>query len=299
MQVSNPDRVVFPERGFTKGDVVRHYQTVGPRMIDYLAGRPLTLERYPRGLDGQGFMQKNAGAHFPDSIRRYEVPKREGGVTTYPVVDRAEDLAYLANQGTVTFHMWTATMHRPDHPDWLVIDLDPSPGDLDGVRAATHATRNLLAEFGLTGFPLATGSSGFHVWVPVDGRGDATALTLVARSLAGLGAVRHPDLLTTEFLKRNRKNRVFVDWMRNGTGSTVVAPFSLRARPSAPVAVPVRWEEVDRVAPDQWTLGDLGDRLELETEVDRQAVPLDRIEAAAREAGVDLDMPFDRFGRER
>ena len=298
-QVTNPDRVIFTDRGLTKADLVGHYEKVGSRMVGFVGGRPLTLERYPGGLDADGFMQKNAGSHFPDSIRRFEVPKQDGGVTTYAVVDRAEDLAYLANQGTVTFHMWTSTMDRPDRPDWLVIDLDPTPGDLGRVRAATHAVGELLGDFGLTGFPLATGSSGFHVWVGIDGESEAEAVTVAARALGGIAAARHPDLLTTEFLKKNRRGRVFVDWMRNATGSTVVSPFSLRARPRAPVAVPLTWDEVDRVTPDGWTLGGVDERLGLDLDVGPHPLPVDRIVDDARDAGVDLDTPFDRFGRDR
>ena len=114
----------------TKADVVAHYERVAERMLDFCAGRPLTLQRFPRGIDAKGFMQKNAADHFPDSIRRLPVPKRSGGETLYPVVDRPDDLAYLANQNTVTFHMWTSSAARPGRPDWMVIDLDPEAGDL-------------------------------------------------------------------------------------------------------------------------------------------------------------------------
>jgi bifunctional non-homologous end joining protein LigD len=299
LTISNPDKLIFPEAGLTKADVVGHYQRVGPRMVELLAGRPLTLQRFPNGIDRGGFMQKNAAAHFPDSIRRYEVPKRDGGVTNYPVVDHAEDLAYLAGQGTVTFHMWTSTMAAPHHPDWWVIDLDPTKGDIDGVRAATLAIGELLREFGISGSPVATGSAGFHVWVPLDGEADAEVVSQAARALAGLAALRWPDQLTIEFLKKNRRGRVFVDWLRATPGATVAVPFSLRPRPSAPVAVPVIWEEVAEVVPDQWSLTALGDRLEVPLEHVAQTVPFDSILATATDAGVDLESPFDRFGREQ
>ncbi|MFO7547951.1 MAG: non-homologous end-joining DNA ligase [Acidimicrobiia bacterium] len=297
MEVTNPDKPIFEADGHTKADLVGHYRRVGGRMIEFVAGRPLTLQRFPNGIEAGGFMQKNASGHFPDSIRRFEVPKQDGGTTTYPVVDRAEDLGYLANQGTVTFHMWTSTADRPDRPDWLVIDLDPEEGDLDGVRAATLAIGELLDEFGLGGFPLATGSSGFHVWVALDGEAGTEQVSTVARALAGLAAQRHSDLLTVEFLKKQRHGRVFVDWLRNGPTATVVAPFSLRPRAGAPVAVPVRWNEVGEVAPGRWTLDDLGDRLEIEIDRTSQRLPVDRIVKAAADAGIDLESAFDRFGR--
>ena len=299
MEISNSDRIIFPTKQLTKGDVVGHYERVGPRMLDFLAGRPLTLQRFPKGIDAKGFMQKNAGKHFPDSIGRHPVPKRDGDFTDYPVVTDAHDLCYLANQGTLTFHMWTATAAEPDRPDWMILDLDPEADDLDGVRFATFALRDLLAEFGLHGFALATGSKGFHIWVPLDGTAPFGEVSVATRALAGLAALRYPEQLTTEFLKKNRTGRVFVDWLRNTGIATVVVPFSLRPRPGAPVAVPVLWTELAAARPDQWTLGDLDDRLTIDTALTPCALAVDEIVAAARTAGVDLDTPHDRFGRRR
>ncbi len=297
MRVTHPDRIIFPKAGLTKADLVGHYQRVGSTMLTFLAGRPLTLQRFPKGIEEKGFMQKNAAKHFPDSIGRYSVDKRDGDTTEYPVVTQAEDLAYLANQGTVTFHMWTATTAEPDRPDWMVIDLDPEAEDVEGVRFATMAVRELLAEFELEGFVLATGSKGFHVWVPLDASVEFDAVSTATRALASMVALRHPDRLTTEFLKKDRTGRVFVDWLRNTGIATVVVPFSLRPRPNASVAVPIRWDEVETATPDQWTLTDLGDRLDVDTALEPHRLPVDDIIAAARDAGVDLDTPHDRFGR--
>ena len=314
--VSNPDKVIFPDPGITKGELVEHYVLVGPRMLDFVAGRPLTLQRFPAGIGSKGFMQKNAAEYFPDSIRRFPVPKRDGGQTVYPVVDRAEDLAYLANQNTVTFHMWTSSVDTPLHPDWLVIDLDPelkpagtesgeAPDDkaerVRKVRAATSAVAKVLASFGIDSFPVATGSKGFHVWVPLDGTARFDRVSLCSRAIAGLTVLSDPELLTTEFLKRNRRGRVYVDWLRNGPGSTIVAPFSLRPLAGAPVAVPMRWDELEDAEPAGWVIGNLGERLtatgSVETSIAPQSLPVDDIVHAAREGGVDLDTPHDRFGR--
>ena len=297
VKVSNPDKLIFEDAGLTKSDLVGHYERVGERMLTFVAGRPLTLQRFPSGVAKKGFMQKNASDHFPDSIERFEVSKQDGGTTRYPVADEVDDLTYLANQGTVTFHMWTSSVERPEHPDWLVMDLDPSKGDLSGVRRAVHDLRELLDEFDLAGFPLATGSSGFHLWIPLDGSLTIHQAALTTRALAGLAAARHPDRLTVEFLKKERKDRVFVDWLRNNPTATVVAPFSLRPKKSAPVAVPLRWEEIDEAEPDGWTLTELGDRREINTDLPPQTPPMDDIVDRARAEGVDLDTPFDRFGR--
>lgn len=297
MEVSSPNKLLFPDDGITKADVVAHFERVGDRSLSFAGGRPLTLQRFPRGIAESGFMQKNASKHFPSSIRRFEVPKRGDGVTTYPVVDEAADFAYLANQNTITFHMWTSSVNHPGQPDWMIIDLDPEDGDVAKVRAATKAIRETLQRFDLDGFALATGSKGFHVWVRLTAGHDFQSVSLVSRSIAGLAVLEHPDLLTLEFLKKNRNGRVFVDWLRNGPTATVVVPFSLRPRPGAPVAVPIRWDELDVAEPNGWTIGAIDDRFDVDTELDEHVLPVDKIVTAARGAGVDIDTPHDRFGR--
>jgi bifunctional non-homologous end joining protein LigD len=181
----------------------------------------------------------------------------------------------------------------------MVIDLDPVAGDLRGVRSATVLVGEVLSAFGIGGFPVATGSKGFHVWVPLDGELGFDAVALTARAVAGLATTEAPDGVTTEFLKRNRHGRVFVDWLRNGPIATVVVPFSLRPRTGAPVAVPLGWDELHDAVPDGWRLADLGDRLDVDADVTPQQLPVDALVSAARAAGVDLDTPHDRFGRTR
>ncbi len=297
MEVSSPDKLLYPDDGITKARVVAHYERVADRMLQFVAGRPLTLQRFPRGITAKGFMQKNASDHFPASIRRLEVPKRGGGTTSYAVVDRASDLAYLANQNTITFHMWTSSASMPSQPDWMVIDLDPEDGDVGAVRAATSAIRAVLNRFEVDGFPLATGSKGFHVWVPLVSGHDFGAVSLASRAIAGLAVAEHPNSLTTEFLKKNRGGKVFVDWLRNSPTATVVAPYSLRPRPGAPVAVPLKWDELGSAEPGGWRIDSLDDRLDIDTAVGDFVLPIDDIVGAARDAGVDLDTPHDRFGR--
>jgi bifunctional non-homologous end joining protein LigD len=303
VNVSNADRVVFPEVGLTKGDLVGYYERVAPLMLPYVKDRPLTLERYPQGLGGDGFMQKNAAAHFPATIGRYQVDRAEGGVTTYPVITVEENIPYLANQGTVSFHIWTGRLPEPHLADCMVIDLDPEPGDVEAARNVTRLAGALVEAFGLESLPVATGSKGYHVWVPLvptPWGGVATA----GRALAGIVAARNPEHATVEFLKKNRKGRVFVDWLRNHPGATVVAPLSVRARPKASISMPLDWSEVPTTDPDQWTITDLDSggrhRLEHLPGLPRPGVlPLEEIVAEAEAVGVDLHTPFDRFGRER
>lgn len=303
VEVSSPDKIMFPDPGLTKADLVGYYQRVAEAMVPMTAGRPLTLHRFPGGVGSKGFMQKNAAKHFPPSIRRYEVPKQEGGTTVYPVVDEADDIPWLANQGTITFHIWNSRLPEIDRPDWLVLDLDPPARADDPVTAVSQvavAVRSVLDRFGLVAAPVATGSKGFHLWVALDRSRDADEVALANRALAGLVVAEVPDLATTEFLKKDRGGRVFVDWLRAHRGATVVVPLSVRAKPTASVAVPVTWDEVGRVKPDQWTMADVDQILSRPTPhavLEPGPLPLDDIVAAAGDAGVDLETPFDRFGR--
>lgn len=300
MEVSNPDRVVFPEAGITKGEVVAYYAAVGHRMLRHVAGRPLTLERYPRGIGAPGFMQKNVADHFPDYIGRLEMPRRDG-VTVHPVVQTVDGLAYLANQGTITFHIPPAGAGDARVPDRLVIDLDPSVEDHSRTRDAAATIRAFLEVLGLPSLLLATGSKGYHLVVPVrESTFEQTGA--LAHTLATLAAHQHPDLLTVEFLKRDRGRRVLVDWMRNGWGATSVAPWSLRPRPGAPAAIPLAWDELPAVAPGDVDLHAAVERSDPWPDFADLAQPAGpAVEAAAEAlAAAGLELVFvDRFGRKR
>jgi bifunctional non-homologous end joining protein LigD len=298
MEVSNADRVVFPDSDITKGDVVDYYQQVAGSMLPYLQGRALTVERYPKGIGGEGFMQKNAPDHYPDSISRHRVPKEGGGTTVYPVIHDMDAIGFFANQGVITFHIPPVRVDDVDRPDWVIWDLDPPAGGLDAVRQAAVTLRSLLEEHAIETHPMTSGSKGYHLRARLQPELDAGAVAGVARGLAALGAERHPDLLTVEFHKKNRGDRVFVDWLRNAPYATAVAPWSLRARDEAPVAAPLTWDEVEEVAPDGLRLGDVGARLKGDPWKNMVAVDISAavgtVAEALAESGIVLG-PFDRF----
>ncbi len=303
VEISSPDRIMFPARGLTKADLVGYYRRVAEAMLPMMEGRPLTLHRFPRGVGAKGFMQKNVADHFPESIRRYEVPKQDGGTTVYPIVTEPDDIPWLANQGTITFHVWSSRLPDIEHPDWLILDLDP-PDDNGGavamVRDVAQVTGRILDRFGLASVPVVTGSKGFHLWAALDRTEPYDRVALANRALAGLVAAAEPALATTEFLKKDRKGRVFVDWLRARRGATVVVPLSVRAKSRASLAVPVTWDEVESVKPDQWTVSDVDEVIERSMPLSAltpQSLPVDHIVTSARDVGVDLDTPFDRFGR--
>jgi bifunctional non-homologous end joining protein LigD len=298
VEISNPDRVVFPDIGLTKRDVVRYYAESADRLLPHLQGRPLTLERYPRGLSGDGFMQKHAPKHFPDFIERIEVPRRDG-TTIHAGVSDAAGLAYLANHGTITFHVPTARLPDLWHPDRLIFDLDPADGDVAGARRAATAVREALAALGIPSTPMTTGSKGYHVVTMLEPTLDLLVVGRFSQVLSALIVADQPDLLTSEFRIERRKGRVFVDWLRNRPGQTGVAPWSIRARPGAPIAVPITWDALEITEPDTYTVStivaDLDDPL-----VDAAASPVDitaaveTVEGLATERRIEIQ-PFDRF----
>lgn len=298
VEISSPERVIFPDAGLKKRDVVEHYLRVGDKMLLHVRGRPLTLERFPKGIGAKGFMQKNAGEHFPAFIRRIPV-QHHHRVTHYPAVDTVEGLAYLANQGTVTFHVWTSREPDLGRADRVVFDLDPPEGGFEGARRAAQRVRELLAELELPCSPVATGAKGYHVVTVIEPRHDGPLVAKFTRNVSALLTMRYPDALTSEFRKSKRKGRVFVDWLRNQGGATVVAPWSLRPRPQAPVAVPIRWSEIEDTPPDRFTLRTVAERLDVDDPitlaraVDASAA-IERAQQLADAAGI-VHEPFDRF----
>jgi len=243
---SNVDRVMFPADGITKGEMLAYYRDVAALMVPELRGRPLSVVRYTKGIDRGGFFQKHYQKHFPAWLDHVAA----GGKTQvdYPIVDDAAGIVYMANQGSIEFHIWTSRKDALDRPDMLVFDLDPPEGRFDLVRRAAAVLHELLEQLGLPAFVKVTGSKGLHVIAPLD---DAATFDDVGELATRIGALvcrRHPDVLTMEFYKKDRKGRLFVDVMRNAIGATLVAPYSLRGRPGAPVSAPIAWSEVDDAA---------------------------------------------------
>ncbi len=268
-ELTRPDKVLFPDDGLTKADLVAHYRAVARRALPELRGRPMMMERHPDGIGGRPLMQKNAPDYFPDWVPLTEVAK-EGGTVTHVVCDNAATLAYLAGQASITPHRWLSRADRPDHPDRLIFDLDPSKpaGDdpaaaFADVRWAAHRTCELLDELGLPARLMTTGSRGLHVIVPLDRAADFDTVRAFAREAADLLVARHPDRLTTEPRKEDRGDRLYLDTLRNGYAQTAVAPYAVRAKPGAPVATPIAADELDDpdLRADRWTLTTIADRL--------------------------------------
>ncbi|GGX02143.1 non-homologous end-joining DNA ligase [Streptomyces chartreusis] len=261
VEVKRVDKVLLPGSGdakeYTKGDLVDYHRSVARFMLPHLRGRPLMLERHPDGLDGPEFMQKNTPEHYPDWITRVEVSKEDGTVR-HTVCDDTASLLYLTDQACLTLHRWLSRTCSIDCPDRLVFDLDPADDDFGQVREAAGFLGELLDELELPSAPMTTGSRGLHIVVPLTARQDCDEVGKFARDVADTLTAAHPDRLTTAARKKDRGDRLYLDVQRNAYAQTVVAPYTVRARPGAPVATPIGWADLDD--PDlharRWTIAD-------------------------------------------
>ena len=265
VSLTHPDKVLFPGEGITKDDLARYYADVAGAMLPGLRDRPITMVRYPDGLGGQRFFQKNAPSYFPGWIRRVEVEK-EGGHVEHVVCDQPATLVYLAGQACIEIHEFTSRADRLDRPDQLVFDFDP-PDDqrFAEVRRAALWARDLFdGDLGLTSFARTSGGRGLHVHVALDRQAGFDEVLPFAHRAADVLARRHPDAITTEQRKGKRGNRIYADVMRNAYAQTIAASYGVRARPGAPVATPLSWAEVedDGLAPGQFTLRTVRARLD-------------------------------------
>lgn len=261
--ITHPEKVLFPDDGITKGDVASYYESIAPLMLGHLAGRPVTMERYPAGIGKAGFIQKNVSKGFPEWLERVEAPKKDG-VVHYPVVRDLRSLLWLANQNCITPHVWPSRLPDLDRPDLCVVDLDPPGEGSPGVHAATLAVRALLEELGLSTYVKTSGSKGFHVLVPLDGADGFESVWRFAHGVGALLVKRHPGTLTQEFIKSDRAGRILIDTGRNGYGATFAAAYAVRPKTGAPVSAPCTWDELERgtVHPQSFTLRNMARRVD-------------------------------------
>lgn len=260
--ITHPEKVLFPDDGITKGELASYYEAIAPLMVPHISGRPVTMERYHRGIGYPGFFQKDVSKGFPEWLARVEVPKK-GGTVHHPLVSDARSLVWLANQNCIAPHVWISRVPDLYQPDICVFDLDPSQDEPDVLREAALTLSNFLRELGLRSWVKTTGSKGFHVVVPLDrecGYGDVAAF---AHRVGSLLVSRHPDQLTQEFSKADRGGRILMDTGRNEYSATFAAVYSVRPRRGAPVSAPCTWDEVESgvVGPQTITLRNIQKRI--------------------------------------
>jgi bifunctional non-homologous end joining protein LigD len=261
--ITHPDKILFPDDGISKGELAAYYEFVAPLMLPHISGRPVTMERFPSGIGEKGFFHKDVAKGFPDWLQRVEVPKK-GGVVHHALVTDAASLLWTVNQNTITPHVWTSRVPHLYQPDICVFDLDPvDDADPVALRDAALALRDLLREHKHESWIKTSGSKGFHIVVPWDvnaGRGTvARFANRVGRELVA----RHPERLTQEFAKVDRRGRIYVDTGRNGYSATFAAAYAVRPKRGAPVSAPCTWDEVEAgtVRPRTFTLRNMADRV--------------------------------------
>ena len=263
IEISNPDKVLWPDAGITKLDLAMYYARVAEYMFPHVKDRPMNLHNFPQGVGGKGFFLQDIPDHLPDWIGRVTVPKR-GGTVTHAVGREPATLPYLAGQNCITPHLWSSRVDMLDRPDHMVVDLDPSGGPFHEIRAAARAAGDLLRAKGLHPFAMTTGSRGIHVLVPLRRTAGYDRVRAYARTLAEELVDEHPNKLTLEHRIENRGDRIYVDVLRNAKVHTVAAPYAARPKPGAPVATPLHWDELGdrRLTPDRWSIETLFKRLD-------------------------------------
>jgi bifunctional non-homologous end joining protein LigD len=262
VKITHAGKILFPDDGVTKEELIDYYRRVAAWMLPHVRGRPVAMERYPDGIDKPGFFQKDASPYFPHWIRTATV-KKAGGVVRHVVCDDAVTLVYLANQACVTPHVWLSRADKLTCPDQMVFDLDPSDDSFDLVTSTAQALKAVLDDIGLPAFVKTTGSLGLHVAVPLRRTEEFDVVRGFARDLAAIVVSQAPRQRTLELLKSKRRGRVFVDTNRNAYAQTMAPAFAVRARRGAPVSFPIDWPDLRKrdLRPDGTTIRNVFERL--------------------------------------
>ena len=268
IEITNPDRILFAKAKITKIDLINYYQRVAPLMLPLIKNHLLTLQRFPSGVHGEGFFQKDASSYFPDWIKTVTVPKSEGGNVHYVIAANQATIVYLANQAAIVLHIWTSKIPKINYPDRLIFDLDPSGTNFTDVRHAALELKEILDDHDLRSFVMTTGSRGLHVTVPLKPKYTFDQVGDYAASIAQILLESNPKKYTVQLRKAKRGNRIFIDTLRNRKSATAVAPYSVRATEHASVALPLSWREVHnaRLKPQGTTINDIKKILARSTE---------------------------------
>ena len=263
IKISHPDKILFPADGITKGELATYYEMVAPVMLPHLRRRPITMERYHQGISAPGFFQKDVVKGFPEWLERVEVPKKDGTVH-HPIANDTRSLLWLANQNSITIHVWASRAPKLYYPDICIFDLDPSAQDRPDILRTTALTlRDFLTELGLKSWIKTSGSKGFHIAVPLDGKSDFGQVARFAHAVGRFLVKSYPEALTLEFKKIDRAGRIFMDTGRNEYSATFAAAYTVRAKAGAPVSAPCSWEEVEsgEIGPQSFTVRNMEQRL--------------------------------------
>jgi bifunctional non-homologous end joining protein LigD len=241
--ITHPEKVLFPDDGITKGDLAAYYEAVADVMVPHIANRPVTLERFNAGIKGPRIFQKNVEKGFPTWLKRVKVKKKEG-VVNHVLITDTRSLLWVANQNSITPHVWVSRAPKIMKPDVMVFDLDPSDDDVSRLKKGALTLRALLDELGLESWVKTSGSKGYHIAVPLDAKSDYGKVATFAHAVGGLLIERDAKNFTREFYKKDREGKIFIDTGRNEYSATFAATYAVRPRPKAPVSAPITWDEL-------------------------------------------------------
>ncbi len=294
VRLTNLKKIFWPADGYTKGDLVAYYERVAPLLLPYLRNRPLVLTRYPDGITGKSFYQKDAPEFAPAWVRTERVYSKDAErEIDYFVVDDVESLRYVANSGAIPLHVWASRLGSLERPDWLVLDLDPKGAPFTDVVKVAQALHRILDDLALPSCPKTSGATGLHILIPLGARYVDDEVRTFARLLAVLGVEAEPDISTIARPLRSRGGKVYIDFGQNGHGQTIVAPYSLRPLPGAPASCPLRWSEVTaRLDPARFTMVTVPKRF------DKMADPLLPVLTGEIDMAAALARMEQRFGGE-
>lgn len=258
IKLTNENKIFFPESNINKGQLIAYYQTIAPHLISLIINHPIAMNRFPDGIDHEGFYQKNADDYYPNWITTVAIKQlNQNAVTNYVLCNDAATLIYVINQGTITLHTWLSTTQKKNYPDRMVFDLDP-PDEQHWslVKKTARTLKKLLESYDLHPFVMTTGSKGLHVVVPLKQINTFTTVHAFARHIAQQATATDPNKLTLDLRKEKRKNKLLIDIERNRWAQLAVAPYSVRAREGAPVATPLYWHELSnsRIHPQYYTI---------------------------------------------
>lgn len=244
MTVTHPEKLLFPEDGITKGELIEYYNQIAEVMLPHIKNRPINMYRFHGDITRPGFYQQRIPARAPGWVERITV-KRTEGATTYILCNSPATLIYLANMNCITPHVWLSQADRLDNPDQMIFDLDPTSDDFEPVRRGARLIKEILDGLGLRSFLKTSGSRGLHVVIPLDRSEQYETVRKTAQDIAAILTGREPEIFTTEQRIQKRRNRLFIDTLRNAYAHTIVAPYAVRAKKGAPVATPIFWEELE------------------------------------------------------
>ena len=266
MKYSNLDKILFTKSKITKEDILDYYAKISSYFLAHVQNHPIVLQRFPNGIDQESFFQKNVPDYYPKFIKTTTVTLKKGGKQKLVIINNKKTLLYLANQATIVFHSWLSSTKSIHKPDKIVFDLDPSPSlsaqqSLKLLRFTAKKLKILLDEHDLTSFIMTTGSSGFHITVPLKPEFAFLQIHKFAKNIAQKLSDQYPDFITCTATKSQRKNKIFIDYLRNSYGQTSVACYSIRAHEKAPIATPILWEELNSTTPQKFTIKNIFKRL--------------------------------------